>query len=76
MQEEDLPQEIETGRFKNLENPMILEFLDSEYCPRSFKEFHETARNKQIDNFVGVDMIAASFISDFLIWLAGWILGN
>ena len=73
MQEEDLPQEIKFELSKNLENPMILEFLDSEYCPSNFKEFHETARNKQIDNLMGADVVAAEFISDFLFWLAGWM---
>ncbi|MBU7025431.1 MAG: SpoVR family protein [Theionarchaea archaeon] len=77
MQEKDLPQENEIQRFENFENPEIYGFLDSEYCPSNFKKFYETAqKNAQIDNFIGVDVIAAGFISNFLFWLSGWICAN
>jgi hypothetical protein len=77
MQEEDLHQENKIQRLENLENPEILGFLDSEYCPNNFKKLFETAqKNKQIDNFIAVDLIATGLISNFLCWLAGWVWAN
>jgi hypothetical protein len=77
MQEKDLSQESEIRRLGDLENPEILGFLDSEYCPSNFKKFYETAKkNAQVDSFMGVDVIAAGFICNFLFWLAEWICAN
>jgi hypothetical protein len=77
MQEKDLPRENKVERFENLEDPEILGFLDSEYCPTNFRKFYEAAqRNSQIDNYMGVDVIAAGFISNFLFWLSKWVYTN
>ncbi len=74
MQGEDLPQRNEIERFKNSE---LSEFLNSKYCPDNFKKFCETAhRNAQIDNFIGVDVVAAGLVSNFLFWFSKWICAN
>jgi len=66
--------EKEKQKFCNLE---LSKFLNSDLCPSNLKNFFKIAeKHSQIDNYIGADVVAAGFISNFLFWLFKWTCRN